>query len=349
MEGQRKPAGVSIRRRRLLSVGVQLAAAGVGAAALSACASLPMPGASKRVARIGYIDSGAPGASSQPTDALLDGLREAGWVEGDNLKIERRYESGMQDRLGDIAAELAALPVEVIVATSTQGSRAAQQRVSNLPIVFTGLQDPVSAGLVTSLARPGSNATGTTLMTPQLHGKRLEILKAIVPDLKTVAVLGNPTSAGLNLPDIEGAAHPLGLDVALFEARATGEFRAVLSQIHDNGAQSLMLLPDALFFNNRPALMEAVAPLALPDMYWAREFAAEGRLVAYGGNRTDAFRRAASYVDKILRGANPSDLPVEQPVQFDFVINLVTAQRLNLTVPQPLLTQATELIRDARP
>jgi putative ABC transport system substrate-binding protein len=242
--------------------------------------------------------------------------------------------------------ELLNVPVDVLVTTSTQSSRIARQLTNSVPIVFTGLQDPVGAGLVASIARPGGNATGTALLTPQLHGKRLELLKATVPDLARVAVLGNPTSTDLNLPQIELAAQPLGLEVQLFEARALAEFDTVFGSIAGSGAQALMVLPDALFANNRRRVLDLVGGIPMPDSYWLREFAVDGGLMAYGGNRADSFRRAAAFVDKILRGATPADLPVEQPIQFDFVINLRTAQRLGLNVPGPLLTQATELIRE---
>lgn len=314
------------------------------AALVTACN--PLPG-SKRVARVGYVDSGAPGASAQPIDALLQGLKEYGWVDGDNMRVEHRYENGDEAHLLDIARELTAIPVDVLVVTSTQGTRAAKQLGSAVPVVFTGLQDPVGAGLIESLARPGGTITGTTLMTPQLHGKRLELLKATIPGLMRVAVLGNPTSAGLNMPDIEAAAQPLGLQPLPFEAHTTTDLNDAFDRIAQSGVQALMVLPDALFSNNRATMVALAARIRIPDMYWLREFAVDGRLMAYGGNRTDSFRRAATYVDKILRGSRPADLPVEQPVQFDFAINLKAARELGLTVPQDLLTQATEIIQDS--
>jgi putative ABC transport system substrate-binding protein len=216
---------------------------------------------------------------------------------------------------------------------------------STIPVVFGGLQDPLSAGLVASLEAPGGNVTGTALLTPQLHGKRLELLKATVPGLQQVAVLGNPTSAGLNLPEVTAAAQPLGLDVVLFEARAPAEFPAVYARIHASDAQALMVLPDGLFSNNRAAVIERAAAIRIPDSYWIREFAVAGGLMAYGANRPDSFRLAGTYVDKILRGARPSEIPVEQPSLFDFVVNLRAANALGLTIPETLLTQATELIR----
>jgi putative ABC transport system substrate-binding protein len=322
---------------------VASAAAALGL--VSGCTALPRFGSVKRVARVGYLDSGAAGASSQPLDALLQGLRENGWAEGDNLRIEHRYENGDENHLAALATELVGLPVDVLVATSTQGARAAKQITSSVPIVFTGLQDPVGAGLIANLARPEGNVTGTTLMTPQLHGKRLELLKAALPDLKRVAVLGNPTSAGLNMPDIESAARPLDLQPTPFEARTRADFDSAFDRIAQSGAQAVMVLPDALFYNNRPDVIARASSIRIADMYWAREFAAEGRLMAYGGNRVDAFKRAATYVDKILRGTGAAELPVEQPIQFDFAINLIAAQALGLDIPQSLLTQATELVR----
>jgi putative ABC transport system substrate-binding protein len=330
-------------RRQVLNGALRLAAACFATTIWTACAP------SKRVARIGILDSGSPGNSAQQVDALIQGLKDAGWQEGDNLHVERRYQDGPEDKLPQLVTELLNTNIDVIITTSTQSSRIAKQLTSTLPIVFTGLQDPVSAGLVDSIARPGGNATGTALLTPQLHGKRLELLKATVPNLTTVAVLGNPTSTGLNLPEIEQAAAPLGLRVQLFQARSIEEFDATFSAIKSSKAEALMVLPDALFANNRKLVLTKVADINMPDSYWLREFALDGGLMAYGGNRADSFRRAAAYVDKILRGAKPADLPVEQPSLFDFAINLRTAQRLGLTVPEPLLTQATELIREAPP
>ena len=336
---------VPSNRRVFLANALQLASAGLAAGLLSSCAGLAPLTGGKRVARVGYLDSGSPGSSAQQSDSLLQGLREAGWVEGDNLRFERRYQDGPEEKLPGLMTELVNLPVEVLVASSTQSARVAKQISTGIPIVFAGLQDPVSAGLVDSIARPGGNLTGTALLTPQLHGKRLELLKATVPDLQRVAVLGNPTSTGLNLPEIETAARPLGLDVLLFEARAMAEFESVFATIKSSAVQALMVLPDALFANNRRMVLDGVAKIRLPDSYWLREFAVDGGLMAYGGNRSDSFRRAGAYVDKILRGAKPADLPVEQPSQFDFAINLITAKTLGLTIPEPLLTQASELIR----
>jgi putative ABC transport system substrate-binding protein len=336
-------------RRQFLGDALRLGGAGLATVLLSGCSGLSALTGGKRVARVGYLDSGSPASSAQPTDLLLQGLRDAGWVEGDNLRFEHRYQDGPEDKLPGLLTELINLPVDVLVTSSTQSSRVAQQLTSTIPIVFTGLQDPVSAGLVASIARPGGNVTGTALLTPQLHGKRLELLKATVPGLRQVAVLGNPTSTGLNLPEIETAARPLGLDVKLFEVRTIGEFDAVFTAIGQSAAQALMVLPDALFANNRRGVLDRAATIRMPDSYWLREFALDGALMAYGGNRGDSFRRAGAYVDKILRGTRPADLPVEQPSQFDFAINLNTARALGLTIPEPLLTQATELIRNPAP
>jgi putative ABC transport system substrate-binding protein len=296
-------------------------------------------------ARIGILDTGFAGSAAQPIDALIDGLRKLGHVEGENLVIEYRFAEGREDRLPELAAQLAGVPVDVIVATTTQGTRAAAEAASNVPVVFTGLQDPVAAGLVDSLARPGRSATGTTLMTPQLHGKRLQLLKAMIPGLSRVAVIANPTSANLSSPQLDEAAGPLGLDLRVLEVRRTDEFESTFDAAVRWRAQAVMVLPDALFFNNRPRMIALAAARSLPEIYWAREFAAEGALLAYGGNRPDAFRRAAAYVDKILRGAKPADLPVEQASQFDMVINMNRAAALSLTVPREVLLQATERVQ----
>jgi putative ABC transport system substrate-binding protein len=311
---------------------------------LAGCDQRGQP-APARPARIGVLDNGFANSTAQPIGALLDGLREHGHTEGDNLIVEYRFAEGREDRLPELAAQLASVPVDVIVTTTTQATRAASEIGTRIPVVFTGLQDPVAAGLVESLARPGRGATGTTLMTPQLHGKRLQLLKDIIPGLTRVAVIANPSSASLSSTQLDDAARPLGLDLRLLEVNRPDEFETTFDAAVRWHAQALMVLPDALFFNNRPRLIGLAAARSLPEIYWAREFADEGALLAYGGNRADAFRRAASYVDKILRGAKPADLPVEQASQFDFVVNLKTAGRLGLSAPRELLIQATDVVR----
>jgi putative tryptophan/tyrosine transport system substrate-binding protein len=313
---------------------------------LSGCGPVAaLPAQAPRQARVGVLDTGFAGSNAQPIGALVEGLRKRGLAEGDNLVIEYRFAEGHEDRLTPLAAELASIPVDVIVATTTQGTRAALDSTGRVPVVFTGLQDPVAAGLVDSLAHPARNATGTTLMTPQLHGKRLQILTQIVPNLQRVAVIANPTSVGLSVNQVEDAARPLGLQLQVMQVNRTDEFEATFDAAVRARAQAIMVLPDALFFNNRARMIALATNRSLPDMYWAREFTDEGALLAYGGNRADAFRRAASYVDKILHGAAAGDLPVEQASQFDFVINMKQAGTLGLTVNHELLVQATDLIR----
>jgi putative ABC transport system substrate-binding protein len=316
------------------------------AALLLGCVQ-PAPRASPtpHQARIGLLDTGFAGSTAQPIGALLEGLRARGYIEGENLTIEYRFAEGHEERLPALAAELAAASVEVIVATTTQGSRAAAENGNRIPVVFTGLQDPVAAGLVANLAHPGRTATGTTLMTPQLHGKRLQMLKEIIPGLARVAVVANPSSAGMSATQLEEAARPLGLELQLLHANRPDEFEPTFDAAVRGRAQAVMVLPDALFFNNRQRMIALASARSLPEMYWAREFADEGALLAYGGNRPDAFRRAASYVDRILHGAAPADLPVEQASQFDLVINLQAAAALRLMVPRDLLIQATDLVR----
>jgi putative ABC transport system substrate-binding protein len=324
---------------------VLLCAAGLSACEQRAPGAAAAPKVAPRMARIGLLDTGAAGSAAQPISALIDGLRERGYVEGDNLIVEYRFAEGHEERLPELAAELVGIPVEVIVATTTQGTQAVTQVGTRVPVVFTGLQDPVAARLVDSLARPGRSATGTTLLTPQLHGKRLQMLKDLIPGLARVAVIANPSSAGLSTTQVEDAARPLGLDIQVLHVGRPDEFEATFDAAVRGHAQALMVLPDALFFNNRKRMVALAAAQALPEIYWAREFADDGALLAYGGNRADAFRRAASYVDKILHGASPADLPVEQASQFDFVINLKTAARLGLTPPRELLIQATDLVK----
>ena len=308
-------------------------------------AAVPGKPTTPAVAQIGLLDLDVGGATSQPIDALRKGLRELGLVEGKNLTIEYRFAEGREDRLPALATELTSLPLSVIVSTTTQATRAVEQTGTSTPIVFTGLQDPVGSGLVDSLARPGHSATGTTMMTPQLHAKRLELLEKAIPDLVRVAVFANPSSVGTQFDEIGASAKPRRLTIDAYPVHLTSEFQSAFDAARESGDRAVMVLPDALFFNNRPEMIALGVSHKLPEMYWTREFADEGAMMAYGSNRPEAFRRAASYIDKILKGAKPADLPVEQPVQFDFVINMKRTAALGITIPRDLMVQATDLVQ----
>ena len=263
--------------------------------------------------------------------------------------IEYRDAEGKLDRLPALAAELVALKVDVIVAPITLAALAAKQATRTIPIVFTPVSDPVGSGLVTSLARPGGNATGLSNLTADLVGKRLELLTQAVPGVSRVAALWAP--GGLDehaekdmLKGAEVAARALGVRLQFVEARGPEDFDRAFSDMTSAGVGALTMLPSNLLFNERRRLVDLAAKHRLPAVYFAREFVDAGGLMAYGANGADLFRRAATYVDKILKGAKPADLPVEQPTKFELVINLKTAKALGLEVPPLLIAQADELI-----
>jgi len=281
-------------------------------------------------------------------EAFRQGLRDLGYVEGRNLVIEYRDAEGKLERLPALAAELVALKVDVIVAASIQPALAAKQATRTLPIVFASAGDPVSSGLVTSLARPGGNVTGLSLLAPELDGKRLELVKQAVPRVSRVAVLWQPgfLSESMEkdlLSRAEVAARALGVQPQFVEARGPADFDRAFSEMTKARAGALTVLGSTMFLIERRRLVDLAAKNRLPAVYSLREFVDVGGLMSYAPNLADLYRRAATYVDKILKGAKPGDLPVEQPTKFELVINLKTANALSLTIPQSLRAQA-ELI-----
>jgi putative ABC transport system substrate-binding protein len=303
-----------------------------------------------KVARIGYLSSGL---SSNPhlRDAFLQGLRDLGYVEGRNVVIAYRDAEGKLERVPALAAELVALKVDVIfVAGGTRVTLAAMQATKTLPIVFTGVGDPVESGLVTSLARPGGNVTGLSGLGPELVGKRLELLKQAVPGVDRVAVLFLPGALGERtdkdmLTGADVAARALGVRLQFVEARGADEFARAFADMGSARAGALTVLPSNRFLREHRRLVDLAAKNRLPAVYTSREFVDAGGLMSYGANEPDLFRRAAIYVDKILKGAKPGDLPVEQPTKFELVINLKTAKALGLTIPQSVLAHADEVIQ----
>jgi putative ABC transport system substrate-binding protein len=323
-----------------------LALLALGAAPLAAEAQ---PAA--KVARIGYL---TPNLASNPLlrDAFLQALRDLGYVEGRNLAIEYRDAEGNLERLPALAAELVALKVDVIfVGGGTRVTLAAMQATKTVPIVFTDVGDPVSSGLVTNLARPGGNVTGLSSLGPELVGKRLELLKQAVPGVNRIAVLFLPGALGertdkemLTAADV--AARSLGVQPQFVEAaRDPDEFARAFSDMHSARAGAVTVLPSNRFRREHRRLVDLAAENRLPAVYTSREFVVAGGLMSYGANEPDLFRRAATYVDKILKGAKPGDLPVEQPTKFELVINLKTAKALGLTIPQSVLARADEVIQ----
>jgi len=302
-----------------------------------------------KVARIGFLATNLA-ASPHMAEAFRQGLRDLGYVEGRNLAIETRDAGGKHERLPALAAELVALKVDVIVAGSTPGALAAKQATGTLPIVFTAAADPVTDGLVTSLARPGGNVTGLSSLTPELVGKRLEQLTQAVPGVTRVAALWQPGGAGERtdrdtLKGADVAARALGVRLQVVDARGPEDFDRAFSDMTRARAGALTVLGSAMFNSERSRLVNLAAKHRLPAVYQWREFVDTGGLMSYGANLADLNRRAAVYVDKILKGAKPGDLPVEQPTKFELAINLKTAKALGLTIPQSVLGRADEVIQ----
>jgi len=303
-----------------------------------------------KVARIGFLTGTSLSVSPNLPAAFRQGLRDLGYVEGRNLVIEYRDAEGKFERFPALAAELVALKVDVLVAANSLAALAAKQATRTLPIVFAFAVDPVTDGLVTSLARPGGNVTGLSTLLAELVGKRLELLKQAVPGVSRVAVLWQPGAQGERTEkdlqkEAEVAARALGVRVQFVEARGPADFDRAFSDMTRARAGALTVFGSAMFFDERRRLVDLAAKNRLPAVYGLKEYVDAGGLMAYGANVADLFRRAATYVDKILKGAKPGDLPVEQPTKFELVINLKTAKALRLTIPQSLLQRADEVIQ----
>ena len=301
-----------------------------------------------RVRRIGYI-SNAPSSPLTESwwEAFGAGLREHGWVEHQNIVIERRYAELRKEAALAVAEELVRLGVEVIVVASTLTALAAKQATTTVPIVVTVPSDPVATGLVTSLARPGGNVTGLSFIGTELAGKQVDLLKEAVPGLTRVAVLSNPTNASnpLRTQEIAEVARALKLQVDVVDARTHGEIQEAFATMAKRRPGAAIVLADPLFVREMGNLVRLAAEQRLPVMYGLREAVEAGGLMAYGASFTDLFRRAATYVDKILKGARPGDLPIEQATKFELVINLRTAKALRLSIPQSLLLRADQVLQ----
>jgi len=302
-----------------------------------------------KAARIGYLASDRA-AGAHLIEAFRQGLRDLGYVEGHNVVIEYRDAEGKYERLPALAAELVALKVDVIVAGGTPQALAAKQATRTIPIVLTGAGDPVTSGLVTSLARPGGNVTGLSVLRPDLVGKCLELLKQAIPGVSHVAVLWHPGGHGERteenmLKEAEVAGRALGVRLQFVETRGPADFDRAFSEMTRARAGALTVLPSARLNNEPRRLVDLAAKNRLPAVYPLREAVDAGGLMSYGPNGADLFRRAATYVDKILKGAKPGDLPVEQPTKFELVINLKTVKALGLTIPHSVLIRADEIIQ----
>ena len=304
-----------------------------------------------KVPRVGVLFTGYPldPVSQHNTEAFRQGLRELGWVEGRNIVIEYRWSEGRYERLPDLAAELVGLKVDVIAASITTAALAAKNASRTIPIVVVASPDLVGSGLVASLARPGGNVTGLSFMGVELIAKQLELLKETVPKVSRVAVLRNPDTPPWAHPrmvkEAEQAAQLLRVQIQSLAARGPEDFDSVFSTMARERADALLVLPDPMFVLHRTRLAELAAKDRIPAMYTVVEHAEAGGLMAYAANFRYNFRRAATYVDKILKGAKPADLPVEQPTKFELVINLKTAKALGLTIPPSVLIRADEVIQ----
>jgi putative ABC transport system substrate-binding protein len=298
-----------------------------------------------RVARLGMLWARPPLPAQ--TEAFEQGLRDLGWLKGENVHLESRFADGALDRLPRLAAELAGLNVDVIVAVSAPETAAARQATKTIPIVFIVHGDPVGSGDVASLARPGGNVTGLGQMTPEVSTKHLEILKQVVPRVARAAVIwnaANPTKAA-DWREVRSSAQTLGVALQPHEVRRSADFDEAFAAIRRERPDALVILLDPLTVNMRAAIVEFAAKERVPAMYPSRVFVDSGGLMSYGADLTDLFRRAPRYVDRILRGAKPADLPVEQATKFELVINLKTAKALGLTIPPSLLGRADEIIQ----
>ncbi len=328
-------------RRQFLQCSLAL----VGISLLSGCEKPPSP---SKVPRIGFLAVGSRDGRAFLIEGLLQGLREQGYVEGQNIVIEYRFSNDRNDRLPELAAELINLKVELIVASGTPASFAAKHATSTIPIVLAGLAaNPVETGLIASLARPGGNVTGMSMMSSQLGGKRLELLKAIVPGLTLVAVFWNPPNPtyGPILKELEAAAPTLGVKLQRLEVRVPGDFQSAFKAATRQRAGALIAPADPLVVNRPKVVADLALKYRLPTMFDTKEFVEAGGLLSLGPSLVDSYRRAATHVDKILKGANPADLPMEQPTKFDLLVNLKTARALGLTIPQSILVQATQVIQ----
>jgi putative tryptophan/tyrosine transport system substrate-binding protein len=319
-----------------------MALLGGAAAAWPLAASAQQPA---KLSTIGFLGSSTPSAMSQWVAAFVQRLRDLGWIEGRTVAIEYRWAEGRSSRAAEIAAEFVRLKVDVIVTYASSPVLAAKQATSVIPIVFAAATDPVGAGLVASLARPGGNVTGLSLQQTDVAGKRLELLREIVPGLRRLAIMANVGSPGaaLEMGEVQAAARTLGLEATRVEIRRAEDIAPGLDALKGR-VQALYVCTDPLILTNRARIHTLTIGARLPTIYNSREYVETGGLMSYGPNFPDHWRRAAGIVDKILRSAKPADIPVEQPTKFDLVINSTTAKVLGLEVPPSLLAPADEVI-----
>jgi putative ABC transport system substrate-binding protein len=330
-------------RGRTVALVVLLALSLLGVSLTAAEAQPP-----RRVPIIDVLNGGFPPSEAQlrqrPQSPFWQAMHELGWVEGQNITVERRYAEGHTERLQVLAAELVQLPVDVLLAPGPREARAAKAASDTIPIVFMSAGDPVRFGMIASLAHPGGNMTGLSIVSPDLSEKRLKLLKEIAPEISRVAVL---TNADVNylLPEMTQAAQSLGVTLYALDVPTSDHFDHALAAIRTARAEALLVLSAPLFGQQVPRVVELAATSRLPTLHPFSYFVEAGGLMSYGPSQPDMSRRTATYVDKILKGAKPADLPVEQPMRFELVINLKTAKELGLTIPPLLLFQADKVIQ----
>jgi ABC-type uncharacterized transport system substrate-binding protein len=317
-------------------------------ALLGGAAASPLAARAQQAARlptIGFLGQSTPVVESERLDAFLKRLRELGWIEGRTVAIEYAWGQGSSERFAEIAADFVRLKVDVIVTSGTANVIAAKQATSVIPIVFAVAGDPIANNLVASLARPGGNVTGLSTVATDLAGKRLELLRMAVPGFRRLATIGNVGNslAVLEMKEVQAAAARFGLEAAALEIRRAEDITPAFEALK-GGADALYVVADPLVNTNRARIHTLAMGARLPAIYNAKEHVEAGGLMSYGPNFRELYRRAAEFVDKILRGAKPADIPVEQPTKFDLAINLTTAKALGITVPLPLLARADEVI-----
>jgi putative ABC transport system substrate-binding protein len=336
-------------RRQFLQGMAGAAVSAAGLTVLAGCGVMSTPAQQPaRMPRIGFLSTGNRESRAPHIEAFRQGLRESGYVEGQNIAIDFRFTEGKDDRLPELAAELVALPVDVILASGgTPPNLATKQATTTIPVVMGTSGDPVATGLVASLARPEGNVTGLTVGSLEISGKRLELLRETLPGLSRVAAFSNPNNPFhvLQEREVEAAARALGIRVQALHVRSADDLPGAFEAAIRENADAVYGGSDALITNTRTQIAELAARHRLPAIYDYKEIVDAGGLMAYGPSIPHLYGRAAGYVDKILRGARPADLPVEQPTRFDFIINLKTAQALGLTIPPSVLAQTTEVIQ----
>ncbi len=300
-----------------------------------------------KIPRIGFLSNNSPSAVSAWLEAFRQGLRELGYVEGKSLVIEYRWGEGKVDRLSEMAAELVRLKVDVIVTGGPSATRSAKEATSTIPIVMATDPDPAASGFVASLARPGGNITGLATLAPEISGKRLELLKEIIPKLSRVAVLGTSTTVGTaqTLRETELAAGAFGVKLQYLDVLSPKDIETAFRAASKGRAEAVLQLSSSLFNSHRTEISELAVKTRLPAIYYNPEWVEDGGLMSYGVSFSDLYRRAATYVDKILKGRKPADLPVEQPIKFEFIINLKAAKQIGLTIPPNVLARADKVIK----